>query len=446
MYSVISDTTEQTRLEVLYQRAAAALLGCLLLVFIYPFYPVISGLDPSVPAPLQTENKSIYYLQDIIPILCIGVALLYRESHFFLHLSPALFLYCLFGLLSAVWSEDPYVSLKFAFRLSLYIVAIAALCEVLRLETVCRVFIVMLAFVALSSAAMAILAPKYGTHQATDAVQGVHAGLWRGVFAHKNELGAMASNSTIALLFYGRLLPPLPGLHFLCLVASLACLIFAGSAGGIATFLVVLILYIAMLLTWRWPVAFTWLLVLAVAGGLAAILLATDVDTFALLGRDSTLAGRTSIWEVTLSMVADSWVLGHGYYAGTSAFAGPHLKEIFGPAVADAHNGYLSILLETGVIGLGLYLGAALSVILMGTAQAKRERRERRDCFMLLLISPILSLVFAFFEAHPVGDEGCVGTLNFFSLAAAYSYLMQSKSRSEDVHAREEEQAVGTLI
>jgi exopolysaccharide production protein ExoQ len=446
MYDVIGDTTEQTQQVQLYDRVAVVLLVCLLFVFIYPFYLVISGIDTSVPGALQTENKTVYYLQEVIPVFCVGIALLCRKSNFFLHLSPALFLYCLFGLLSAAWSEDPYVSVKFAFRLSLYVIAIAALCEVLSLETVCRVFIMMFAFVILSSVAMAILAPKYGTHQATDAVQSVHAGLWRGVFPHKNELGAMASNSTIAFLFFGRLIAPIPGLRFLCLAASFACLIFAGSAGAVASLLVVMVLYFAFFLTWRWPVAFTLLFVFAAAAVLAGMLLATDVDTFALLGRDSTLEGRTSIWDVSLAMVADSLLLGHGYYAGTSEFAGPRLKEIFGPAVTDAHNGYLSILLETGVVGLFLFLCAVLSVVLMGTAQAKREGRERRDCLMLLLMSPILSLVFAFFEAHPVGDEGCVGTLNFFSLAATYSYVMQSQSRPEDKHVPEEPQAVGTLI
>ena len=445
MYSTISDTVE-TQQALLYQRAAVALLVCLLFVFIYPFYLVISGIDTSVPDALQTENKTIFYLQDAIPVLCVGIALLSRKSSFLLHLSPPLLLYCAFGLLSAAWSEDPYVSLKFAIRISLYIVAIAALCEVLQLETVCRVLMKMFAFVILASVAMAVVVPSYGTHQATDAAASVFAGSWRGVFPHKNELGAIASNSTIAFLFFGRLGPSLPGLRFLCLVASLACLIFAGSAGAVASLLIVLILYFAMFATWRWPLAFTSLFVFAVAAALAGAVLATDVDLFALLGRDPTLTGRTSIWDVVIPMIADSPLLGHGYYAGTSALAGPRLKELFGLAISDAHNGYLSILLETGIIGLFLYLCALVSVVFMGTAQAKRERRARRDCLMLLLASPILSLVFAFFEGHPVGDEGCIGTLNFFSIAATYSYLKQSESAPEVAQEREAGRGVGVQI
>jgi exopolysaccharide production protein ExoQ len=284
---------------------------------------------------------------------------------------------------------------------------------------------------------MAILAPGYGTHQASDAVQTVHAGLWRGVFPHKNELGAMASASSIAFLWFGDPTSSRPGFRFICAVASLACLIFAGSSGALASLLIVLTIYFAIFLTWRWPVAFTWLFVLAVAAALAGALLAIGVDTFSLLGRDATLSGRTLIWDVVLAMIADSPLLGHGYSAGTSAFAGPHLKEYFGPAVWDAHNGYLTILLETGIVGFLLYLYLVLSVIFRGTAQAKHEGRVRRNCYMLLLIFPSLALVFAFFEGHPVSEEGCVGTLNFFALVAIYSYLKQSESRLEVAHERE---------
>ena len=445
MYNAIGAPVKQVRQARIYQRAAVGLLCCLIFVFVYPFYLVISGIDLSAPAVLQTENKTIYYLQWLIPMLCVGIAVILRKSHFLLHLSPALLLYCAHCFLSAAWSEDPYVSLKFAARLSLYVIGIAALCEVLSLETVCRVLMKSIAFIVFASIAMAVLAPGYGTHQTSDAAQSVHAGLWRGVFPHKNELGAMAASATIAFLFFGHLGSSFPGFRVICVVGSLACLVFSGSAGALASLVVVLIIYSAILVTWRWPVALSWLFMFIVAAALAGALLATDVDTFSLLGRDPTMAGRTAIWDVVLTMVADSPLLGHGYYAGTLAFAGPRLKEIFGPAVWDAHNGYLRILLETGIIGLCLYLYTVLSVIFIGTAQARREERGQRDYFMFLLISPILSLVFACFEG-PVSEEGCIGTLNFFGLVAIYSHLKQSESRLEVAHEQEAGRDIGVLV
>src|SRR6266481_8584318 len=103
MYNVIGDSVEQAQQARMYLRAAVGLLYCLMFVFVYPFYLVISGIDLSAPAALQTENKTIYYLQWIVPMLCIGIAVIFRKSHFFLHLSPVLLLYCALCFLSAAW-------------------------------------------------------------------------------------------------------------------------------------------------------------------------------------------------------------------------------------------------------------------------------------------------------------------------------------------------------
>jgi hypothetical protein len=83
MYNAIGDPVAQAQQARIYQRAAAGLLSCLVLVFVYPFYPVISGIDLSAPAELQTENKTIYYLQWVVPMLCVGIALIFRKSHSF---------------------------------------------------------------------------------------------------------------------------------------------------------------------------------------------------------------------------------------------------------------------------------------------------------------------------------------------------------------------------
>jgi O-antigen ligase len=446
MYHVIEDSVEQAQQAPIYPRLALGLLYCLILVFIYPFNSIISDTDPSVPLALQTENKTIYYLRYIVPMLCIGIALVCRKSNFVPHLTPALLLYCALSFLSIAWSEDPYLSLISAVRLLEYVIAIVALCEVLRLEIVCRAFLNIIAFIILSSVAMAILVPGYGVHQANDVVQSVHAGLWRGAFGHKNELGAMASISAIAFLYFGCLCSSHLGFRFVVVIASLACLIFAGSAGALVSLVVVLTVYLVIFLTWRWPMAFSWLFVLIVIATLAGGLVATEVNPFALVGRDATLTGRTEMWPVVLAMIADSPLLGHGYYAGSSAFAGPRLSDYFGQIATHAHNGYLNILLDNGIIGLSLYLYSVLTVILMATAQAKREERVRRNCFMLLLVTPILSLVFAFFEVLPVLDNRCVGALNFFSLVAAYSYLKQSENRPVVAHEREAGRDVGVLI
>src|SRR5215471_18705318 len=114
-----------------YSRGAVALLYALLLAFLYPFYLVISGLDPNIPAQLQTEQKTVYYLQELIPMLCLGLISLYKRAAFLARFSPWLGAYCALCVLSSAWSADPYVSFKFSTRLVLYVLALAALFEVM---------------------------------------------------------------------------------------------------------------------------------------------------------------------------------------------------------------------------------------------------------------------------------------------------------------------------
>jgi exopolysaccharide production protein ExoQ len=76
--------------------------------------------------------------------------------------------------------------------------------------------------------------------------------------------------------------------------------------------------------------------------------------TFAeMLGRDPTLTGRTRIWEGLLSIGTNPWV-GTGY---ESFWLGPRLDLVFektGQRINEAHNGYLEVYLNLGLIGLSL--------------------------------------------------------------------------------------------
>ena len=72
------------------------------------------------------------------------------------------------------------------------------------------------------------------------------------------------------------------------------------------------------------------------------------------VGRDPTLTDRTKIWHLLLSMHTNP-LLGTGY---ESFWLGPRLVKIwqrFGP-INEAHNGYLEVYLNLGLIGLFLLI------------------------------------------------------------------------------------------
>jgi O-antigen ligase len=79
-------------------------------------------------------------------------------------------------------------------------------------------------------------------------------------------------------------------------------------------------------------------------------------DLIASSGRDTTLTGRTDLWESVLSMKTNPW-LGAGF---DSFWLGERLKKLWAEYYfkpTQAHNGYLEIYLNLGLIGLCLLGG-----------------------------------------------------------------------------------------
>lgn len=78
-----------------------------------------------------------------------------------------------------------------------------------------------------------------------------------------------------------------------------------------------------------------------------------------LVGRNSTFTGRTELWNILLSMHTNP-VVGTGY---ESFWLGPRLQMIWAKfaVVNEAHNGYLEIYLNLGLIGLLLLSGVLIT-------------------------------------------------------------------------------------
>ncbi len=411
------------QMDGIYSKLTELLFIGLLLVFIYPFFFAISGIDPTIPSGLQSETKIVYFLQLAFPFLCLAIAFLYRGLGLFLSLPGTIMIYPMICLTSTIWSVDPYDTSKVASLLFLYILSIAAICQVLDIAVFCKIIVKVLVFLILASVVMAVAFPEYGTHQGGDSLEGIHdGGLWRGVFKHKNHLGAAASTSAFIFLFSRRLIYASFGFRLMCIVAAITCVMFAQSAGSWVAMCVLLVYYYLIRSA---PISGS-ILVLIVFGVsvlASAAFLAFSEDLVAVLGRDMTLTGRTDIWPIVLDAVWQKPLLGFGYYAATADFMRPLLVAWVGSAAVDAHNGYLDVLLGTGIVGLVSLLFCISSVLVRGIGRVKTSAGLERDCFMLLLFFPISSLFFSFFEAYLSGVQSVLGALTFLSLTAIPLYL-----------------------
>jgi O-antigen ligase len=376
----------------IYSKSAELLFICLLLIFIYPFFFVISGVDPTIPTEEQSQSKLVYFLQLVVPLLCIAIALMCRGSA--ICLPGAIMIYPIVCLASTIWSVGPYDTFKYATLMFLYIFAVAAVCQLLDIAVFCKIIVKVLAFLILASVVMAIAFPKYGTHQLDNSIGDVHeGGLWRGVFVHKNSLGAAASTAVFVFLFLPRLVSASVGFRVMCIVAAIACLIFAQSASSWVALCMVVVYYFLIRTV---PVSRNCLVALFL--GVTALAYAS----FSFFGGELVALG----------------------YAAATDFIRPILLAEIGSAAVDAHSGYLDALLGTGIAGLAALLFGISSVIVRGIGRVKMSAGRETDCLMLLLSFPILSLLSAIFEVEPIsGVQGVLGALTYLSLTALPLYL-----------------------
>jgi exopolysaccharide production protein ExoQ len=99
-------------------------------------------------------------------------------------------------------------------------------------------------------------------------------------------------------------------------------------------------------------------------------------DTVTLLTGDPTLTGRTQLWQYVLARWEESPYLGQGF--GALWQVGPETGEYLRRAHVDwvmneAHNGYLDVLAQIGIIGvlvLGFFMISGISILLF-TRQEK---------------------------------------------------------------------------
>ena len=114
------------------------------------------------------------------------------------------------------------------------------------------------------------------------------------------------------------------------------------------------------------------------------------------LYHDSTLTGRTIIWDFAKSEIARRPLFGWGYQSFWLVPDSPSLEASgFVKMMPNAHNGYYDTILETGYIGLAfllVFIGATLHAV--GRVADHDPRRAR-----LLLSLALFFILYNFFES-----------------------------------------------
>lgn len=255
-----------------------------------------------------------------------------------------------FAFLSSLWSADPDLTIRRAVALGGSVLVALLLVGVYGFRRTVVLTGLLLGLLMLASAVVALVLPDIGVHQT-----GSHVGRWRGWFLHKNLLGreaALASSLLLVLGGTGRRWARVCA--FALLPATLLVLWKAESATGIGAAIgTATLLMIYRVIRGR-PLLGAAFVGLASS---AAVLLGF-VTVFApdrlvgLLNRDLSFTGRTRLWEEVLALIRDSPLLGHGYRGFWGTSKGDAISAALGWRVSHAHNGWLEVGLDLGLIGL----------------------------------------------------------------------------------------------
>lgn len=289
------------------------------------------------------------------------------------------------AVLSVAWSDAPDITLRRSFALvgtTAFGVYLAARFDV---RGQLALLGSALGAAAVLSVAFAVALPAYGV------TQEIHEGAWRGVFTQKNTLGQVMTLGALALVLLaastGRRLAW--GAAALC--AALVLLSTSTTAAAVlGSMLALLLLYRALRLR-----PSRMMVVLSLAGLLAGgvgLWTATNTETvFALVGKDATLTGRTTLWDAVGARIAERPWVGHGYSAFWLGWGGASsaVLEAVGWETPHAHNGFLDLLLDLGVVGLALY-AAGYALAAARAVAALRATRTAEGLWPLAFLTLVL--------------------------------------------------------
>lgn len=338
-----------------------------LLVLMAAFIPLWTG-----PAGSGIDQKDLRLL---IQAMLLGscLALGRRRSHrkraaSIAARSPWLWGLVAWAFLSSIWSVATRTTLHWSLTILLATLYATLLIERHPFDFVLRVGGTALAIGILGSLISVYLIEDLAV------MGGNNAGAWRGVYYHKNALGRF---SALSLAAFGALISSSSAWRrwtwaglFGCALVTLAL---SRSATSWVTFASMTTAVLGLILLRRLPRRLRPAVAVSGLGVVVFVLAALPHflnRLLAVLGKDLTLTGRVDLWKILWSIALERPLLGHGFGGFWLGWEGPSAR-VWLLSVWDAphaHNGYLGLWLELGVVGL------VLGLILIGGLAARSIR------------------------------------------------------------------------
>ncbi len=336
-----------------------------------------------------------------------------KKTFSFIRKEKYLTAFVLFCVISFLWSDYSLISFKRSFQLYVTFITIINAILYIRLKNLLLILkvvsylYIMVTFISGLFIPGAI-DPEFGT--------------WRGIELQKNLLGhssLMIFALSIYFIFESNNRFSKYSSVLLLVFSALAIILSGSSTNLIGLLVVVLVILITYLDKYFRPIGvrslFTNLtIVMIILSSFILIAFSNEILAFIpeLFGKDLSFTGRTVIWANVWSEIQKKFWFGYGF--GSYWIMGTSVIDLFqasiGNRVNEAHNGFLEIWLQTGIIGFTIFISVMFSFI----------RRIIKTDFIYALIA-LLAISIVNFSESFVFKERSPSTLVFI-----FFYLLTS--------------------
>lgn len=331
-------------------------------------------------------NRQVFFLNYLLTVILVAL----RWKKVLNMLRQNIYLLALIALviLSFLWSAAPsqtltgLVGLLATTLYGVYLASRYSLREQLSLLGVTFAVSIILSFV------FALLLPKYGI------MGGTHAGTWRGIYTHKNQLGKRMVLSALVFLIQTQIHRSRRWFAWLGYSLSIVLIVLSTSVSALLNvFLITLAVFGSRLIGFLRISGVLWL-GLATACTWAFWTLLPDIGASVLepFGRDTSLTGRTDIWPYVVEKIQQRPWFGYGYSAfwgGLTHESADIIRAVRWP-VPDSHNGYLDLILQVGIVGFGLYLLSFWDTLTRSVLLIRATHRWEQTWVFAFLIFTVL--------------------------------------------------------
>ena len=344
-----------------------------------------------------------------------------RELFSLIKREKFLTIFLIWCIVTIIWSKYPFVSFKrYVQYLVVITVCLSVFLHVKDYKQIIKIFKIILAVYLIVSLGTILTIPG-----AKD-----RFGIWRGVAPHKNILGQI---SLISVIFFTVIIKKDYSLksragNALFIVIALVLMIGSKSSTSLFTFIIIFLFSLTVLVDKifepigiRKTVSLLTVFAFVVMFVLIILVVPELLESIAGgVGKDLTLTGRVDLWADIWEEAQHHLFIGagfQGYWVVTSSEI-LQLYEIYHWLPIQAHNGYLDIINELGIIGTALFL---LILINYFVNLALTKQKQIWKWFI------IAALIINFTESAFIRPKAVIGVMFMFSYVALFSDLIKDK-------------------